>query len=636
VPQSTPLSDSHSSDSAAEDQGSQHSSESEAHAEVKLEGDGQSAYSSSKSANSSLASQVQFLKAIKALVVFEFENTRKYVLRFKVTLFLTILMLIAMSVATFQVIGSSVTLSEELTHYVNMVGSLRHYSQSLSYYVRMMQLCDSGVIRANRSAYLSWLQADSDSLHAMNLILYKEYSHLEDRDQKAYTAATIPIWTLDGGKIRIEKVNLFDAVSNLVLQSFLLGKEAANTPINLTTRRAFYVYRNGMGETLTGLNTSAEYYISATLLNLDHQKLLSVLLIMASVLLLVFCAGFAVIPTILTLERSKKEVWEVFFDVPIYICRIMKGKCNDRLQNFCEVENLEDPSSPAQEDDAQEDSQHSKTQAKPHIRSSTPRQVLAYDPRQRKLISLKLLCFFLISVVYFYLIYYTGFEASGTTMKEAPATINWASRRKLLSRTVNHMLTEAVLENTTAQGYKYVVAEGQHLGSPLRHARSAVNELEYVENSLIFGNGNEGLSFSSMRGAEQETLLFGNACDAPLLRSTPDCPTIADRTLGHGLHSAIGLFITLSRTLILQLSKPGNITVAGYFAGKELSLIRVLDDSFLYDPLAYSSGLYEEDYKAKQTNMRIWQDLLIALYTVFALLFYALIYHPMIKKVNST
>jgi len=640
VPQSALPSDSHSSDSVSEDPAADpHSSDSEAHAEFKPEGDGQSAYSSSKSVNSSMASQAQFLKAIKALVTFEFQHTKRYVLRFKVTLLFTILLLIAMSVTTFQVIGASVRLSEELTHYVNMVGDLRLYSQSLSYYVRMMQLSDSGLLSTNRSAYLGWLQTDSDSLHALNLVLYKNYDHLGEREQRAYTAATVPIWTLEGGKIRTEKVNLFDAVSNLILQSFLLGKEAASTSVDLTTRRPFYLYRNGMGETLKDLNASAEFYITATLENLEHQKLVSILLIMASVLLLVFCAGFAVIPTILTLERSKREVWEVFFDIPSYVCRIIKGKCNDRLQTFCDTDNLEEVLSPElEQEEVQEDSQHSQTKAKPGRRtlSDHTRKVLAYDPRQRKLTGLKLLCFFLISVVYFYLIYYTGFEAAGATMKEAPATINWASRRRQLSRAVNHWLTEALLENVTSHGYKYIVPEGQTLGSPLRHANLALNELEDVENSLIFGNAEEGLSFSSVRGAEQESLLFSSACSAPLVRSTAGCPTIADGTLAHGLHSAIGMYITLGRTLVRKLSRAGNTTLTALFAGKELSLIRLLDDSFLYDPLTYSSALYERDYEEKQATMRVWQDLLIALYTVFALLFYALVYHPMIKKVLRT
>lgn len=108
--------------------------------------DGQSAHSSSKSMNSSMASLAQFNKSIKALVAFEFTRTKKYVMRFKLTLILTIIVLIVTSIMTFQVIKSSVDFNETLSHYVNLVGKLRLYTQSMAYYTRMISLMDMGII----------------------------------------------------------------------------------------------------------------------------------------------------------------------------------------------------------------------------------------------------------------------------------------------------------------------------------------------------------------------------------------------------------------------------------------------------------------------------------------------------------
>ena len=620
--------------SASEESDDISGSNSEAEA-PKGEGDGQSVYSSSKSVNSSLTSQAQFLKAVKALVVFEYEHTQKYVFRFKATLMVTIILLIVMSVTTFQVIGSASQRSEELRGYVNLVGDLRLYAQSLSYYARMLELADSGLLPGNRSTYVQWLRTDSDSMHAINLQLYQNYELLSDADQKSYISRTIPMWSLEVKTIHSDLVNLFDATGNLVLQSFLLGRDLDSVSVDMTQRRPFFIYRNGMGESLTGLNASAQFYIRATLSNLDHERLVAILLIVASVLLLLFCAGFAVIPTIITLERSKAEVWEVMFEIPPYVCRLMKGKCNDRLELLGESNNAEEFHNPeAQAEEHPEDSEKHTT--KDQLASKTPaKKALTYDPRQRKLLGLKLLSYFLISVVYFYMIYYTGFEAVGAIMREAPTTLNWASRRKQLTRAVNHWLTEAVLENVTAHGYKFLVTQSQQLGSPLRQAVTAINELEAVENSLIFGNTDQDLSFASVRGSQQETLLFEDACIAPALRSGPDCASIADGTLKHGLHSAMGLYMTLGRTVALQLSKSeNNISTAAYLSGAEFTLVRALADSYLYDPLNYSSQLYEQDFSERQSGMTIWQNLLMALYTIFALLFYALIFHPMITKIG--
>jgi len=81
----------------------------------------------------------------------------------------------------------------------------------------------------------------------------------------------------------------------------------------LGNRRAFYLFRNGNGETLTYLNLSAEFYVRSALEDLDNQQIKAILLILVSVVILLFCAGFAIIPSIRTLEKSKKEVWEIFF-----------------------------------------------------------------------------------------------------------------------------------------------------------------------------------------------------------------------------------------------------------------------------------------------------------------------------------
>jgi len=63
-------------------------------------------------------------------------------------------------------------------------------------------------------------------------------------------------------------------------------------------------------------------------------------------------------------------------------------------------------------------------------------------------------------------------------------------------------------------------------------------------------------------------------------------------------------------------------------------LLQALDEHYLYDPLNRSSELYKQDYEAKITAMYVYQDLLLSLYIVFALLFYIFIYAPMINKLG--
>ena len=56
---------------------------------------------------------------------------------------------------------------------------------------------------------------------------------------------------------------------------------------------------------------------------------------------------------------------------------------------------------------------------------------------------------------------------------------------------------------------------------------------------------------------------------------------------------------------------------------------------YLYDALEYSSSLYESDYQDQQNGMKIWQNVLMALYSVFSLVFFFVVYSPMINKIGQ-
>jgi len=603
---------------------------------------------SASSKGSSMASSAQFTKSIKALMSFQFAAVHHHVLRFKVTLFLTMVILIATSVTTFQVIQASVQFNERLSHYVNLVGRLRLYSQSLSYYSRMLSLIDSHLLPAdNRTSYQSWMTSDLDDMHSINLELYRNFGLLDSQDRETYFKESIPIWLLEGGEIAPAKSNLFDATSNLVVQSFLMLKETQN--YNFTNRRLFYIYRNGLGETLQTLNRSSGFYVNAALKDVSNQRLVAIMLIVVSVVLLVLCAVIAIVPALRALEKAKAEIWEVFFEIPVYVCRIMRSKCGDRLQILNEAANLEieeiTPDAGEHEDgenkDNEGDQRVSKKQGKGgkdagrRKKKSDSRGALSYDPKARKVVLAKLLCFLVINLVYFYLIYYTGFEAAGELLKQEPRTIDWASRRRHLSRAVNHWVTESLLENVTDVGFKFLIPKDQFLASPSHHAFSLLSELEYVENSLIFGNPDHSIAYSGLRSAQHDSVLFTDACDIEVNRSQADCPEVADRALSQGLHSALGMYITLARTILLRNAGNSTQRVQERLGFGEMALLRSLDERYLYDPLAKSSEMYENDFTTGQSHMHIYQNLLISLYIVSAVLFYLLIYHPMIHRIGQ-
>lgn len=598
----------------------------------------------------SFVSLIQFNKAVKALVSHEFSRTAKYVRRFQLTLLLTILLLITTSILTFYVIRKAVEYNQNLAHFVNLVGDMRLQSVSLAYYIRIITLIDTGFVPASeRERYLAWLSEDLTSMHEVHLKLYRNYDLLGDEDLDMYVEDTIPTWLMEAGVVRLVKTNLFDATAGIILQAHLV-KQQSKPPLKLTNRRAFYIYRNGEGELLTSLNTSAHFFIRSARANISKESLTAILLIMASAMVLVFCATFAIIPALGVLEKSKREVWEIFLEIPTYVCRVMKGRCSERLNELNENADLDlEESKPQQVVEEEKEVEEAKPDNSPTTRENEKDKRnaaekdslrLSYDPRHRKTVIAKLASFFLVSVVYFYLIYYTGFDTIGGALEEEPVTIDWASRRKQLSRSVNFWVLESLVENITGLGLKDAVPAGQNLASTLRAATWATNELEYVENSLIFGNAEEGLSFNEMRGAVHDALMFSDACTAPLNRSLPDCSTVGNQAMKQGLHSALGMYVTLSRTILQTMTSLSSDRSWSFpqaqalYQSEDMKLLRDLDEKYLYDPLRYSSQLYESDYESHQGQMATWQNLLVSLYSVFVVMFFIFVANPAIHRIG--
>ena len=191
---------------------------------------------------------------------------------------------------------------------------------------------DSGYIdAAGRDEFISWVSEDSNEMHKINLDIYRNYDVLDSNDAAIYRDEDIVSWYLESDKIQHDKINLFDATSNVILQGFLLSQEheTANTnPIDINNRRMFYLFRNGNGETLTYLNDSAILYVNTASDKLDEERVIAILLIVGSVIILFLCAGLAIIPSIVAIEKSKREVWEIFFEIPTALTKFMKSKCS--------------------------------------------------------------------------------------------------------------------------------------------------------------------------------------------------------------------------------------------------------------------------------------------------------------------
>lgn len=66
----------------------------------------------------------------------------------------------------------------------------------------------------------------------------------------------------------------------------------------------------------------------------------------------------------------------------------------------------------------------------------------------------------------------------------------------------------------------------------------------------------------------------------------------------------------------------------------DMTLIREMDNYYLYDPLRRSSELYEEDFKNHVAKMQVWHDLMLALYVIISMALLVFLYVPMIRRLG--
>jgi len=275
----------------------------------------------------------------------------------------------------------------------------------------------------------------------------------------------------------------------------------------------------------------------------------NIIFVIGSCFVLLVCAGIAIIPVVM-MEKSRRLIWEAFFQAPLNTVKIVTNEYNERF-SLITGENLQ---LEAHEEEAQElleidhkDTNKNKKEKeddtnKKHVDSSEGSEksggskkaeseevdekkkykVLPYDAKKRKIISCKMSIFFIVTVIYFYLIFFTGFESLEKILREMPDQVNLSSRRKQLVKGINQWMTESLINSDKDIGYKYINPTHQFVGSPILHTEEQIEELEFVENTVIYGNENHDISLNEYRSSDHEKLIFENACVAEVERSRED------------------------------------------------------------------------------------------------------------------
>jgi len=542
----------------------------------------------------------QFRKSVKQLVLYEFEKIRSQAFRFKAGLFSTVTLVVVFSVVSSSIIGGLVDFHAKLWDSIQGVRDLQLYTHSLSYYVRAIHLIDQELmLPTNRTTYFNWIEEDAQDMNLVLNNLFKNFRVLTKKETNYFLSEKLEIWILGNGRVKNIPNNLFDTLSNIIVQGLVLKNNYNTTQIDLENKRAFFLYRNGIGEVLHKLNQSSKIYLETATQGIQYKHFYVVCLLSLSGVALCACAGFAILPSIRNINKSRTEAYKVLLEVPNCACSFMKSLYNERLETI------------------------SQSNWNPENQRENFGAKLPNDPFNKKLIYLKLAVFLVITLFFFYLSYYTGFKTLSKVLSQAPYQLDWSGRRRLLSSSVNLWLMEAQIQNTTT-GWKYVVPQGQTIGSPAQKAKQAISELEFMQRKLIFSVAEETDSFRGLMSQEHNKLMLENACSGKNYRGDSSCESVGNNLMSQGLYSAISMYSMIAKSAF------GEITTNSQ--PEKVLLLKELGEKYLYDSLKKSSDLYLKDYKERIFELKTLQNIVIWLYFGLILLLYIVLYKPMINE----
>jgi len=528
----------------------------------------------------------------KELILYKFKQVSKTKFLFKAGLVSAAAFIVVSSAISARIIASLSKANLELSNSIRDIGSMKLYLQSVSYYVRVVSLIDQGILdSSNRKTYFDWLESDIDKMNQGMLSLYKNHKSLTGHQTNHFLAQKVLIWTKPN-RVKSISMNLFDTISSFVVQSAVFKEKFYASNATLADKRAFYLYRNGMGEVLQALNQSSVVYSDIANLSTESEYYIAVALVSLSALVLCAFSGFVILPSIKRILDSKAEAYKVLFEVPDYACGLMRSKFDERL-NLLES-----------------------------CQSDISDKKQASTPCGWKLVLAKLSCFLLSAVLFLYLMYYTGFESIVETLNEKPKHVEWAARRRLLSRSINMWVTESILQNTTL-GWAGVLPKGQFIGSALNQAYLLSSELEDIQDSLVFREA----AFSKAASPEHNSLVFENACVEDKLRGDANCSEVGDQIMLQGLHSSVRFYTMLARSIMDSQSK--------FLNSKEMVLLRELDEKYLYDALDKSSELYCKDSQEQVEGVKFLQDLTIIVFCLVSAFLFLVVHFPMIEDLSE-
>jgi PAS domain-containing protein len=499
----------------------------------------------------------------------------------------------------------------EKTQNVLDAGNMRHLAQELSYSVRILGLMKQGFIPDTYQQHLTQKLEDSASkIHKYNYNLQVQNGVSIDNDEIEY----IPLWELMPNSSTYSIRSLHECLDVISLYAIQLSFEEIDLPH--LNRDTFAIYRNGAGETLKALNISSTEHMKISASYYNYFKNTVDTMLACTVIITILSIAILSIPPIIQLYRLKIRGWQVYFTLPHHIVHLLLEKTASQLEFFKET---------ALTLRRRETNEEPKHTIKGENKVNTSKKITK-DRSDKYCIGIKLTAHLIISAIIIVIIYILALNIAGAEFEEQPWIFDYASRRQQLVKSINMWVTEAIVANIEGVGMKYVIPHGQIVQNPLVYAEIMVDELETVENAVIYGrNGDQAYK---LMNNDQKRLVFNSACD--------ECGNI----LEEGLHSTIDMYIGLARYIIHQVkdlhqNHAENSDFLRILQSDMYTNLMKYGLEYLEQPLSDSLSYYFNEYENLLMHAVYMIKIVIILYGMYFLTAYFLVFSPMAERMSQ-
>lgn len=459
---------------------------------------------------------------------------------------------------------------------------------NLTIFARSLELVNYGKEAYNEN-YLK--QTMLEDINMYKTIVDNIENKIADWDSKTkdlYNDKKILTWDLiNNNTTKVFEENLMDVMKNFIARATSI-QIADIKNINSWNEDLFYIYRNGLGESLKAVNSSIGIFTREQEKITDNILMIVLLLALSAIVLMILCFVAVLIPTLFSVEKSNGTVWRLFYLLPLDLVQEMRTRCEERLEMTHGIEV-----------DTREEGQK--------FKSLASRKNIKMKKKWHHIL-FRISLYYVISMGLFIFFYYFAYKNFGSILRIKPKLINMSGLRTYNTNAAFFWLQELKYTNSSFS-YIYQTPEYRISVSPEQEIQNALEGLLYAEDSLVF----EDLSHTG-KTSEHEDYLWKSQC------FNGDCIVLAK-----GLHAGILTFVNEVDDLENQI-----------LLGKDSDLTNILRKK---NELAYGEKVLFDMYEEYMTNTInyyistvIW---VTSAYCFIVTLTFFIVYIPIINSVKD-